>query len=392
MKDSKKRHSLELKDKDSSLDLKIDGVPPQAKRPKLEPPTGQASAVHAAAAAAATVQAQAAAVAAQKSKLVGQVPMGLRPGMTPATAAASLQQTAASKAMGVANGLPTSISVMPTQAGNLANVAAAASLMGPLNAVAPPHLVGHTQILAAAGQNPGGFPMQPGLPGNHNQIKAFLDHISLGQYWRLLSENGCDTLEDLASADVQMLVNLGFKIFHANRLVTAVHRFIRPTPPVINPPQKRKRASHVRTFAEMYQRVEEFQNLVSQVGSMSAAERDPRSTISRGAYTQYLRIKELAEKENISLTSEKYVNIKPTEKNVKEIIQKEKQLKNHMEAAVAANGANIQMTVVPKFQNMAPAVNVGVPAAAQSLPQLPLQGTTLQRGVPQVEGVLSQAP
>eukprot|EP00466_Bigelowiella_natans_P016845 jgi/Bigna1/76948/fgenesh1_pg.44_\ len=184
------------------------------------------------------------------------------------------------------------------------------------------HLV-HSQLITAGAAAPIPASMSA-LGGNHNQIKAFLDHISLGQYWRLLSENGCDTLEDLATADVQMLVNLGFKIFHANRLVTAVHRFIRPAPPVINQPTKRKRASHVRTFAEMYQRVEEFQNLVNQVGSMSAAERDPRSSISRGAYTQYLRIKELAEKEQISLTDEKYVNVKPTEKNVKEIIAKEK--------------------------------------------------------------------
>mmetsp|Transcript_23783 Transcript_23783/g.33286 ORF Transcript_23783/g.33286 Transcript_23783/m.33286 type:complete len:346 (+) Transcript_23783:75-1112(+) len=243
---------------------------------------------------------------------------GLVAGTAGQTAAAALQQSAA-KNLGVANGIPN----MVVQSGNLANVAAAASLMGPLGAGVPPgHLVAHSQILA--GQNTFGNAMQGLAAGNHNQIKAFLDHISLGQYWRLLSENGCDTLEDLATADVQMLVNLGFKIFHANRLVTAVHRFIRPAPPVLNTPSKRKRASHVRTFAEMYQRVEEFQNLVTQVGSMSAAERDPRSTISRGAYTQYLRIKELAEKENINLTDEKYVTVKPTEKNVKEIILKEK--------------------------------------------------------------------
>jgi hypothetical protein len=254
----------------------------------------------------------------------------------------------------------------------LANVAAAASLMGPLTTVPSQHLVGHPQLL---GQNPP-FPqaMQPTLGGaGHNQIKAFLDHISLGQYWRLLSENGCDTLEDLATADVQMLVNLGFKIFHANRLVTAVHRFIRPAPPVISTPTKRKRASHVRTFAEMYQRVEEFQNLVNQVGSMSAAERDARSTISRGAYTQYLRIKELAEKEQISLTSEKYVNVKPTEKNVKDIIQKEKALKSQLGQMsvgsvpqpiqpmnVNVQGVSVESTGVPQDVGLGQ-VQVGLP-------------------------------
>uniref|UniRef100_A0A6V3SHM4 SAM domain-containing protein n=1 Tax=Lotharella globosa TaxID=91324 RepID=A0A6V3SHM4_9EUKA len=297
MKDGKKRPVEDGKD-----DMKLD---PSAKRVKLDAPVGK------------------------PDKLVS--PMPLTHAALAAAAAstgAALQQAQAKNV--VTNGLPTGM-VMPGQ-GGLAGVAAAASLMGPLNAVPPPHLVGHQAILAA-GQNAAfPSPIQGVGVGNHNQIKAFLDHISLGQYWRLLSENGCDSLEDLATADVQMLVNLGFKIFHANRLVTAVHRFIRPAPAVINAPQKRKRASHVRTFAEMYQRVEEFQNLVNQVGSMSAAERDPRSTISRGAYTQYLRIKELAEKENISLTSEKYVNIKPTEKNVKEIIAKEKEAKRLQEA------------------------------------------------------------
>mmetsp|Transcript_7933 Transcript_7933/g.11959 ORF Transcript_7933/g.11959 Transcript_7933/m.11959 type:complete len:361 (-) Transcript_7933:130-1212(-) len=310
LKDSKKRQLQGVKGEgkmesvmDAQIDLKADG--PNAKRQKLEgrpdigvPPDQKGKGLS---------------VNGVNLAFKGQF-AGTAAATAAAAAAAALQTT-----KNLANGLPTGIQVMPPGAGSLASVAAAANLMGPLNAVPPPHL--HPQLLA--GQN---FPVQ-GLTsgGNHNQIKSFLDHISLGQYWRLLSDNGCDTLEDLATADVQMLVNLGFKIFHANRLVTAVHRFIRPAPPVISTPAKRKRASHVRTFAEMYQRVDEFQALVNQVGSMSAAERDPRSTISRGAYTQYLRIKELAEKERIDLTSDKYVNVKPTEKNVREIIQKEKQ-------------------------------------------------------------------
>eukprot|EP00467_Chlorarachnion_reptans_P023633 CAMPEP_0114500046 /NCGR_PEP_ID=MMETSP0109-20121206/7747_1 /TAXON_ID=29199 /ORGANISM="Chlorarachnion reptans, Strain CCCM449" /LENGTH=341 /DNA_ID=CAMNT_0001677665 /DNA_START=307 /DNA_END=1332 /DNA_ORIENTATION=- len=245
------------------------------------------------------------------------MPVNIRPYMQPngsvppaATGGATFQHASGPKGLGLANGLGGSIPV-PAQ-GNLTNVA------GGLMSVPPPHIVSH-QLLGQAGFSNS----MVGLSGNHNQIKAFLDQISLGQYWRLLSENGCDTLEDLATADVQMLVNLGFKIFHANRLVTAVQRIIRPTA-AKNTPSKRKRASHVRTFAEMYQRVQEFQTLVEQVGSMSAAERDPRSTISRGAYTQYLRIKDLAEKAQINLTSEKYANIKPTEKNVRDIITKEK--------------------------------------------------------------------
>uniref|UniRef100_A0A7S2TS28 SAM domain-containing protein n=1 Tax=Lotharella oceanica TaxID=641309 RepID=A0A7S2TS28_9EUKA len=276
MKDVKKRPVEEGK-----MDIKMVGGP-AAKRVKLDgavPPPNPAD------------------------KLVTQMPLS----------SAALAATAAATATVIGQG-------------GLAGVAAAANLMGPMGGV-PPNLVGGQAILTgqtAAFPNP----MQPGVGViNHNQIKAFLDHISLGQYWRLLSENGCDSLDDLATVDVQMLVNLGFKVFHANRLVTAVHRFMRPAAPVMNTSQKRKRASHVRTFAEMYQRIEEFNNLVKQVGSMSAAERDPRSTISRGAYVTYKRIKELAEKENISLTSEKYVNVKPTEKNVKEIIAKEKEAK-----------------------------------------------------------------
>ncbi|GAB5360457.1 hypothetical protein AAMO2058_000629800 [Amorphochlora amoebiformis] len=321
-KDNKKRSvpspakDQKIENKQNNLlELKIDGPP--TKRQKLPDgrpgdPTAAVAAAH------------------QKKELSNAVPIQIRAGLTgtaaaTAAAAAALQQTSVAKNIGAgSNGLSGAIPVVTTQ-GSLANMAAAASLVGPLGTgVPPPHLVaaGHPQALLA-GQNPGFPGLNPGL-GNQNQIKSFLDHISLGQYWRLLSENGCDSLDDLGSADVQMLVNLGFKIFHANRLVTAVHRFIRPAPTVISQPTKRKRASHVRTFSEMYQRVEEFQNLVNQVGSMSAAERDPRSTISRGAYTQYLRIKELAEKESIDLTSEKYVNVKPTEKNVKEIIAKEK--------------------------------------------------------------------
>ncbi len=230
---------------------------------------------------------------------------------------------------GVGGGLPAGIPV----SGTLANMAATASLMSPLGVPNHPQLVGQPQIL---GQGPG-FPQMP--PGGH--IKGFLEQMSLGQYTRVLTDNGCDTIDDLANADVQMLVNLGFKIFHANRLITAVHRIIRPPPPVLQTPTKRKRASHVRTFAEMYQRVEEFQNLVNQVGSMSAAERDPRSSISRGAYTQYLRIKAMAEKENIELTSEKYCSIKPTEKNVKEIIAKDRAAKMRGSADVAAMPANM---------------------------------------------------
>lgn len=376
VKDSKKRSMPSpMREKSveninaGGLDVKVDG--PAAKRQKLPdntvPPT-------------ATVMTS----VGVKTKIPNQVPLAMRPGLAgvaaaAGTAAAALQHSAAAKQISLANGLAAGNLVVPNHQGALANVAAAASLMGPLATVPPPHLVGHPQILAA-GQNPP-FPnaMQPGLPGaGHNQIKAFLDHISLGQYWRLLSENGCDTLEDLATADVQMLVNLGFKIFHANRLVTAVHRFIRPAPPVINTPTKRKRASHVRTFAEMYQRVEEFQNLVNQVGSMSAAERDPRSTISRGAYTQYLRIKELAEKSHIQLTSEKYVNIKPTEKNVKDIIQKEKGIP----------GVNV-VPVIPGAPPNVNTVSVNVPPMPVQVPgvQVPL----VQAQVPrpdQVQGVL----
>ncbi|GAB5353760.1 hypothetical protein AAMO2058_000061600 [Amorphochlora amoebiformis] len=72
--------------------------------------------------------------------------------------------------------------------------------------------------------------LTPDIENGRAQVKALLDHLSLGQYWELLCDHGCDTLGDLLIAPVQLLTRVGFKRLHAARLAAMVHQFVRQHP------------------------------------------------------------------------------------------------------------------------------------------------------------------
>ncbi len=163
------------------------------------------------------------------------------------------------------------------------------------------------------------------MPTQDPDLRAFLHRHGLSQYYQLLASHGCETLDDLAGMPPPMLIGLGLKIFHATRLhlallrhrASGIGRGAQTTGRL-----RRKRARHAKNYCEVYSRMIAFQRILDQVGSLAAAERDPRTLISRGTFVHYRKMCDLAKSNGIDLTNPKYSQLKPTEKNVLGIIQR----------------------------------------------------------------------
>mmetsp|Transcript_7911 Transcript_7911/g.11911 ORF Transcript_7911/g.11911 Transcript_7911/m.11911 type:complete len:265 (+) Transcript_7911:91-885(+) len=66
-----------------------------------------------------------------------------------------------------------------------------------------------------------------------SQVKSLLESLSLGSYWKDLSENGCDSIADIGISDVSTLVNvIGMSMADAGKLVSAARRFCPNVPSI----------------------------------------------------------------------------------------------------------------------------------------------------------------